>query len=361
MRVFLVNNYSMEKAFLLWEKGVSGSHHVWGKVELDRRGKVDIILFPHEKFKFLNTIGKLFGISHLDQQIRILAKMRDFDVIYAPYSLANTKLLVLLKFFRLFRKPIVAVVHQPFLFSRSSNSLLRWISKKVLMQFESVVFLSEPLLNDTVTRLGISSSNRFQFSTAQWGPDRQFYKRFNTDIPLEECNYVISAGHTDRDYETIIEAFRGINFHLKIFCTRNSMPKVDSLPPNVEIHSDFIPYIELLNHYLYARVILIPLIYPKEKEGCQGMTGLQDVLAFNKPVIITENPYLNLNVETEGIGLMVAKRDVDGWREAINGLVHDWDRLKRMQSKTKEILEKKVNSEVFALKLEKVLLSQLQE
>ena len=48
-KVFLINNYSMERAYSLWEKGISGSHHVWGKVELDQRGKVAMTVFPHEK------------------------------------------------------------------------------------------------------------------------------------------------------------------------------------------------------------------------------------------------------------------------------------------------------------------------
>ncbi|MCC5939717.1 MAG: glycosyltransferase [Lunatimonas sp.] len=349
----------MENAFRLWKEGTSGSHHVWGKVELDERGTVEMILFPHEKYRFLNKIGKLFGISHLDQQIRILGSLSEFDVLYAPYSMANTKLLAVLKIFGLFRKPIVIAVHQPFLFARSESRWMRWISKVILMQFESVIFLSEPLMRDTVGRLNIPPKiEKSRFSTAHWGPDRRFYKKFKIDIPLESCDYVISAGNTDRDYETIIEAFRYIDFKLKIFCSKKSLPKIDNLPPNVEIHSEVIPYFQLSDHYLHARLILIPFLYPMKKEGCQGMTGIQDVLAFHKPVVITKNPYLNMDVEEEGFGVQVEKQDVEGWRNTLNGLIEDWDRLKTMQSRTKVVLETKMNSDIYAEKLEEVLLSQ---
>jgi len=356
MKVLLVNSYSMEKAYRLWQEGASGSHHVWGKVELDKRGSIDLILFQHEKYKFLNKLGNLIGITHLDQQIRILGNLSNFDVLYAPYSLSNTKFLILLKFLGLFRKPIIVAIHQPFLFARSSKKWKRWISQKVLLQFESCIFLSKPLMEDTVRALAISTEKvNEKFSTANWGPDSEFYKNFKTNIPLEDCSYIISAGHTDRDYDTIIEAFRQIEFKLKIFCTKDSVPSTRNLPPNVEINTDFIPYIQLLEHYVHARMILIPLIYPKEKEGCQGMTGIQDVIAFNKPAVMTRNPFLNLNIEDEGFGVYVEKKDVTGWVNAINGLLNDSARLNAMQKSAQLVFQNKMNAEIFASSLEKVL------
>jgi len=360
MKVLLVNSYSMEKAYALWENGTSGSHHLWGKVELDRRGRVELILFKHEKYKFLNKIGSFFGITHLDQQLRILGYLKQFDVLYAPYSLSNTKLLVLLKLIGLFRKPIVVTIHQPFLFTRSSSRWKRLITKKILLQYESSIFLSKPLMDDTIQALEIPKETvAKKFSTAQWGPDVDFYSKFNIDIPFEECSYVISAGHTDRDYDTLIEAFKHIDFKLKIFCTKDSIPTTKNIPPNVEIHTNFIPYIQLLEHYVNARMILIPLIYPREKEGCQGMTGIQDVIAFGKPVVMTRNPFLNVDVEEEGFGMYVEKMDVTGWVNKINELVCNFEKLKAMQSAASHVYQTKLNAEIFALSLEKILLQQV--
>lgn len=357
MRVFLVNSYSMENAYTLWQKGTSGSHHVWGKVELDKRGKVEMVLFQHEKYKYLNKLGKLIGIKHLDQQIRILGSLDEFDVLYAPYSLSNTKFLLILKFLGIFKKPIVVAIHQPFLFARSPQRWKRQFSKKILLLFDFCIFLSKPLMEDIVDALEIPKEIvDKKFSTANWGPDLYFYNKFKIDIPLEDCSYVISAGHTARDYDTVIEAFRHINFKLKIFCTKDSVPNSMNLPPNVEINTDFIPYIELLEHYVHARLILIPLMYPKEKEGCQGMTGIQDVIAFNKPAVMTRNPYLNLDIESEGFGVYVEKGDVSGWVSAINSLLFDFAKLKEMQKSAYHVFQTKMNSEIFASSLEEVLL-----
>ena len=353
LKVLITNNYSMENAYSLWENGKSGSHHVWGKVELERKGTIEMETFRHEKFRFLNKLGNLVGITHLDQQIRILSH-KNFDILYAPYAFNNTAFLVFLKWLGIFRKPIVVTVHQPYLGTRSKNKLWRKITKKALLQYDSTIFLSEPLMNEAVERLEIPPhiANE-RFSTAQWGPDTEFYSHnLENEAPLTDCTYAVSAGHTDRDYETLIEAFRNINFPLKIYCTPNSAPNIQSLPENVTVHSKRIPYVELLEIYQKARFILIPMVYPKKKEGCQGMTSLQDVVALGKPTILTKNKHLNLDVEKEGFGFLVEMGDVNGWIIAVNKLINDDDLLITMGNNSRRVYREKFNSEIFAASLE---------
>lgn len=345
----------MENAYELWVKGTSGSHHVWGKVELEKNKEIKVILFPHEEYPFLNKIGNLLKINNLDQQLRMLGHLKKFDILYAPYSTANTRLLLFLKWLGLFRKPIVVTMHQPFLGSNSKKAFLRYISKKSILLYEKTIFLSEKLKDKTVKQMQIPHEEvKKKFTTALWGPDTEFYKSFNTELPLRECDYVISAGHTDRDYTTLIEAFKGVDFKLKIFCTPRSMPKNIEIPHNVEVYSEFIPYIELMQHYTRARMILIPLIYPEEKEGCQGMTSIQDVVALGKPTIITKNPMLNLDVEKEGFGVMIDKKDVIQWKNTLNDLLFDFEKLEKMRVNARRVYEEKFNSVLFSKKLEEV-------
>lgn len=345
----------MENTYALWAKGTSGSQHVWGKIELDQKGDIEVILLKHEKYPFLNKIGKLLKINHLDQQIRILGNLRHFDILYAPYSSANTRLLVLLKWIGLFRKPIVVTIHQR-IFSSKNSKISRIFAKQFLLQYDASIFLSEPLMKKTLEEFEFSDEIiDKKFFTAQWGPEIEFYKKFNRSVPFNECNYFISAGHTDRDYETLIEAFRGINYQLKIYCTPRSLPKNVNIPSNVSICSEFTPYIELLEHYRKSRAILIPLKYPASKEGCQGMTSIQDVVAMGMPVVMTRNPLLNLDVEKEGFGILVDKGDVEGWRRAVNALIEDENILKKMGKNADITFKEKFNSTLYAQTLEKVL------
>jgi len=355
--ILLINNYSMENAYSLWKRGVSGSHHVWGKVELDQRGNFQMEIFPHVKYPFLNKVGKWMGIGHLDQQIRVLLYQKNFDILYTPYATANTKLLLLLKSVGLFKKPIVATVHQALLGTRSKNAWYRKFTKKMILQYDASIFLSRALMEDTVNSLNIPQAEaKEKFSSSDWGPDTQFYTKFrsSTTPSLKNHNYVISAGHTDRDYETLIEAFRHIDFRLKIYCTPSSTPKVSNLPQNVEINTKPIPYIELLDKYKDAMAIMIPLKYSKEMEGCQGMTSLQDVVALSKPVIMTENKKLNIDIEREGLGYWVQMGDVEGWRRAFEKLAQDEAGWHRMCENAVKVYQEKFNSTLFANDLEQV-------
>ncbi len=350
MNVLLVNNYSMERAFDLWKKGISGSHHVWGKVELDQEGTVNMIVFPHEKHKWINKLGKFFGITHLDQQIRILFHLNSFDVLYAPYFLANLRLILFLKFLGIFNKPIVICVHQSFGKSKYNNLFTKSISKLILDQIEGAVFLSEPLYLKIMTNIGLDKdSYGDKFTTAQWGPDISYYERFClTRIPFNSCEFFISAGHTDRDFETIIEAFRGLPYRLKIFCTPTSLPKTKDIPANVEVNWEVTYSKDLIPFYQKAIAILIPLKLPPNTDGCQGMTSIQDVLTFGKPTVITTNPCLNINVEEEGIGFNVAMNDVNRWKEKIILLATDKEIWEKMSQNSADLFLNKVNSKIFA-------------
>lgn len=356
MNVLLVNNYSMERAYNLWSKGLSGSHHVWGKVELDRNSEVNMIVFPHEKYKWINSLGGFFGITHLDQQVRILFHLKSFDILYAPYFLSNIKFLLFLKFLGVFKKPIVVTIHQPFGIAYQNNFMAKRISRWILNNLDAAVFLSSPLKDKILKNLNLEKdSNSESFSTAQWGPDIDYYEKFClTRLPFSSCDYFISAGHTDRDFELLIEAFRDLPYRLKIFCTPTTIPKTTVIPPNVEIDWEITFSKDLIPFYQKSIAILIPMKFPPEKEGCQGMTSIQDVLTFGKPTIVTTNSCLNVDVEKEGFGFNVDMHDVNGWKEKLEILATNSEIWESMSKNATQVFRNKVNSELFANHLEKV-------
>lgn len=352
----MVNNYDMEYAYDLWKKGQSGSHHLWGKVELEKRGNVEVEIFPHVKHPILNKIGNLFKIKHLDQQLRILFYGKHFDILYAPYSLSNTRLLIVLKLLGLYRKPILATIHQPFMKTNSKNKFYKWLSKKFLFQYDGIIYLSEKLKEIAIKSLDIKDKAQLaRIDTAQWGPDTEFYNKISSNEG-DALTYFISAGQTARDYATLIEAFRRMDHQLKIFCTPKSKPRVDDLPPNVSINSSFIPYEELLTFYKDSIAILIPLKYPSIQEGCQGMTSLQDVVALGKPTVITENPCINIDAAKEGFGITVGKGDVQGWIDAVELIANDKSVFQRMSGQARRVYKESFNAELFGEKLEEAIL-----
>ena len=58
-------------------------------------------------------------------------------------------------------------------------------------------------------------------------------------------------------------------------------------------------YQKMANLIQNVRVIAIPL---EEQSTLAGLTSLMDCLGFGKPVIITKNPCIDLDIENLGIG-----------------------------------------------------------
>ncbi len=358
MRVLFINVYSLENAYQLWEKGISGSHHVWGKVELDSNGKLETIILPHIKYPLLNRIGKWFGIGFLDQQIRVLLSLKKFDVLYSPYSSGNTKFLSVLKLFGLFRKPIVVTLHQPYFGAKHKHlSIIHFFRKKMFSSYDACIFLSPKLKKDTLREFNLDVKGNAKYSLTQWGPDQSWIKKYAHHLlPREQCTYFISAGHTDRDFETLIEAFRGLDFKLKIFCTPKSIPKYVNLPKNVYLNWDVTRSQDLIDEYKHSIAILIPLKYPKHKEGCQGMTSLQDVVVHRKPTIMTKNLSINIDVEKEGFGMFVPMYDVLAWKKLLTHIHDNQEAWEKMCVNSDRVLREKFNSKIFGDHLEKVIL-----
>lgn len=54
-----------------------------------------------------------------------------------------------------------------------------------------------------------------------------------------------------------------------------------------------------------------------------GLTTLVEALALGIPVICSKNPYYEMGIDKEQIGITVAYGDVQGWKNAINFLMEN--------------------------------------
>jgi glycosyltransferase involved in cell wall biosynthesis len=83
--------------------------------------------------------------------------------------------------------------------------------------------------------------------------------------------------------------------------------------------SDQLPYPQLTELYADARAVAIPL-HVRWPWTVNGLLVLMDALGVGKPVIVTRNHLIDLDVEGLGIGIWVEPGDVAGWRGAIRHL-----------------------------------------
>ncbi|SHN02800.1 Glycosyltransferase involved in cell wall bisynthesis [Cyclobacterium lianum] len=355
-KILLINSYSFEKIYHNWENGINPSHYLMGKVELERTGEFVVDIHPHQKYRWLDTVGKYLKIPYLDQQIRALFSLKHYDLIFMPYPLSTSRLLSLLKMAGLVKIPMIGLAHQNFIYYKKKDSILNQLAIKRIRQFDAFAFFSRRLLEKTSADLKLSHEDiKQKCFSVQWGADLDFYRNIKAVKPPDHVPYAVCAGTADRDYDMLIRAFENIPLNLKIYCTPNTIPQADRLPKNVSVDTTWVPYDKLLQAYINAEFIIIPLKEEiKNKGNTYGLTVLLDAIAVGKPVLMTYHPFLDIDLEKENIGLWVKDNTSEGWANRIKQMNSDGQLLVKMGQRAKELHVSKYNIENFARQLGKI-------
>lgn len=345
MKVLFINNYPMDKAWRDWEKCEYPAHHLWGITHLSRHG-IECDILAYERYSLLDKIGKSFKISYLDQQVRVFFKAFKYDVIYSACG-NNTFFLALLRALGLIRTPVIALIHHPVYLSPFRKKLFAAGHDKFMCLSERVVKQLREDLNVTEDKICL----------VNWGPDLTFYERHHEGGNSGETPFIISAGKSHRDHDTLAKAFAAVDCHLKIYCSEKSAPSNDDLPTNVEVifnhpEQNAISYLELLPEYRNALAVAIPL---EDAGVLLGLTSLLDAMAMGKPVVMTRNRFIDIDIEKEGFGLWVEPGDVEGWKSSLSYLLSNPERARAMGERGYRLVKTRYNIENFTSQLAKVL------
>jgi len=354
LKVLHISAYDMDQYLELYHQGLCPSNHLYGLIELKQDPNIDLVLFKQRRTSWLNKIARLFDIELLSEQLSAIFSAKKWDVLYAPYATTSTKFILLAKFFKILRKPVVILVHQPLFGIPSSNRLKRWLVKQLILEYDSVVFLSEQMKLECIEAYNINHVHaETHFFNITVGVDMNYFKQYLKDSIPEENNFVISSGHTGRDFDILIYAFQKIKFPLKIYCKPESFPKASKIPENVEIISGDVPFERICRDYAAARMILIPL--SPDPTGTIGMTSLLDAMAMGKPVIMTRSEKVDVEIEIEKIGKLVEVKDLRGWEETIAVTLYNYPLLDEMGANILRLGREQFSMDVFTKRLSKIL------
>ncbi len=359
LKILFLNTYPKGRAYDMYEKGLLPRHHLFGAPELQKEHDMEVIRVEQEKYSIINKIGDWFDIGLLDQQIRAIFMLSKCDVLYAPFGATNTKLIILGKLFGFIRKPVVILVHH-FLFGKpSKNKWKRLLAKKLILSYDTIIFLSETMRTELINAYAIDPVYAEKhFYVSHWGVDMDFFRTYSKENIPDTKQFLISSGKTLRDFDILIRASERINFAFKIYCDPESFPRSSSIPRNVEILSGSFPFEQICKDYDNARMILIPLA--PDPEGTVGFTSLLEAMAMGKPVIMTKNDQIDVDFESEKIGMVVEENDVDGWVKAISLMLDDYSLLKEMGDNNARLGNEKFHIKIFAKDLSRVLLDTYQ-
>jgi len=207
--------------------------------------------------------------------IQIARKAKDYEVVIT----ANIKVLQLFGIYRRLlrlRSPRQVVLE---LMLDEVQDTIVWRMKRfvqcIAFAWVDIIFVSARDEVETYSR-------RFNLPTG-----RVRYLPFHTDIIQPRIfgnngGYILAAGRTGRDYETLADAVKDINEKVIIVSDRYSIENI-KFPPNVELMTD-IPYEKYIDLMTNCRFVVVPL---KRLVKSTGQVVILEAMGLGKPVIAT--------------------------------------------------------------------------
>jgi len=147
-----------------------------------------------------------------------------------------------------------------------------------------------------------------------FGVDINFFKQSSLQ---KERNYILSFGYLFRDWKTLISAYKIANIDTKLIII--GPDRIDSLPPNVILHSS-VPISALKPLICNSKFVIIPLT---AKKYAHGQMSVLQTMAFAKPVITSETGAINDYVQHEKNALLYSLEDSYSLSQQILRLEND--------------------------------------
>lgn len=308
MRILYIGTPQLHGRFL--EKGIP-SHWLYGAEELAMEGN--------------DVVWEWEGKSLL-HDVKLLRKHRP-DAVFVPnLNLRCHIVMLLLNTLHIINVPVFAFLHrQPDI--RNGNHIgVKGIAKRIFTRLafkgcRHLFFLSELTMSNTIAMKVVGKE---KCSVPGWGPDTDFYSK----IPTRDGGYFVSTGKENRDFDTLIEAFRITGAPLKIYCSRyhagrvyTDLPKKCEGIGNIEVtmtdnSHDVFPL--MLEAMANAKALVCPLIREK-MTYCVGLSTVSDAEGLRKPLIITRNPYH----DKERMKRFHQVETVDEWVKAIRAIMQE--------------------------------------
>jgi glycosyltransferase involved in cell wall biosynthesis len=350
MRIYFYHTMPVREAYNEWLEKKHPGHLLYGLTHFDQNG-IDCIFHEYKKEK--NRFG-----SMCRNLFRILFSKESFDVLYGT-SFRGLELIIFLRALGLYRKPI-AIWHHTAVVT-SPGKLKNLVSKLFYKGFDKLFFF-----NTTLIELSIKTGKikKEQAHLIHWGPDLEFYDYLRSEMPAQK-NVFISTGRENRDFQTLVDAFTGEKSSLELYVPkvsiknryRERLGESSDLPSNIHLEyvSGIIPY-ELASKVAASSCVVICFHKPPYSYTL-GLTTLVEAFALGKPVLSSLNPFWEMDIDKEGIGISLPYDDADSWRHAIQHIEKHPEIAVEMGKKGRELAEKSYNLALFTKELADILKS----
>ncbi|MCC6236393.1 MAG: glycosyltransferase family 4 protein [Dehalococcoidia bacterium] len=231
--------------------------------------------------------GRLLG-PHLRQAWRAAAQLRPGDRVFADGEHVGIPLL-LAAALRARHPAVVMLGHMPG----------RWW-KRALLALTTRLGTAGTLLVHSQRQLELVRpwlGARWRIEFIPYQVDTRFWTdhpsmaRGTQDAPdAQRPPLVLAVGSEQRDYETLIEAARGVPADFLVaagsFWARDTAGARTSPPPNVRIQTEPVSFSELREQYRRSSIVVVPL---HEVPNQAGVTSMLEGMSVGRSVVVTAN------------------------------------------------------------------------
>ena len=155
--------------------------------------------------------------------------------------------------------------------------------------------------------------------------------------------FVLSAGRTLRDYETLLKRAPRINAPITIIAGGKGLLPTP-LPQNVTLLRE-VSREQYLDHLRRCALVAIPLL-PSSR--ATGQVVLLEAMAYGKPVVATRSPGTADHIEHGRNGLLVEPGDGEALAREINRLLGDRDLARRIGQQAVEDIKARYTFDIHA-------------
>lgn len=316
LRILVMNNYPLGRTWDEVRRGDKPDHHLYGLNHLQAMGH-EIRIVDGDGARLLRRLGDTLRALRSPVQPgpphRLWAAWRglpEADVVYAPCG-GEIDALAWLRACGWLHTPLVALQHHALNPGRLA-ALREPLVRALVRGVDAFPALSARAAAEINARVPAGEAPKS--APLAWGPDAVFY-------PVAEGpgHGALAAGRTGRDFATFALGAARAGVAATVIGAPGPWLHAGPFGPTVRLKlppaNAMLGYRELMPAHAAARVIAIPL--HASPDALAGLTSLADALALGRPVVMTRNAFVDLDLEAEGIGHWVAPGDVDGWAAAL--------------------------------------------
>jgi glycosyltransferase involved in cell wall biosynthesis len=166
--------------------------------------------------------------------------------------------------------------------------------------------------------------------------------RFFSPRSVPEEDYVLAIGRDrGRDHQALVEAMRRSSARLRLFAPRGTVD-ASSLPPNVELTTERIDHVSYREILARARLVAVTTSGPRYPSG---QTVVLEAMAMAKPLVVTDSPAMRDYVTPDVEGVLVPRADPAAIAEAIDELLADGPRRRRLGLAGRAAVERRFNQD----------------